>query len=73
MITYEFWRDTRTGLVWAVRLIDGVVEAACGPLDAEDTDEAFLPSLDYTTAPAAAMDRERDSYTTYEPARAIVA
>lgn len=67
MITYEFWRDTRTGLIWGVRLLDGVVDGVCGPLDAEEIDEGFLGSLDYAVAPAAAMERERDSYTLHEP------
>ena len=68
MIEHEFWRDPRTGEVWAVRLVDGVVAGVCGPLDVEEIDDEFLDSYDYATEPAAQMERERERFSLYETA-----
>ena len=36
MIEYQHWSDKATGELFAVRLVDGMVTGACGPLYDED-------------------------------------
>lgn len=46
MKTYEFWRERRTGEVWAIELLEGAVVGCCGPLDHSELDEKFLEAFD---------------------------
>ena len=62
MVTYEFWRNRRTGEVLAVKLFDGVVVACCGPLHHDDIDPGFLEDLDYSEADAASVESAREEY-----------
>jgi hypothetical protein len=60
--TYEFWRHRTTGEVFAVKLLDGIVVASCGPLHRDDVDAGFLPTLDYTEKDAGAIESAREAY-----------
>jgi hypothetical protein len=62
MTSYEFWRHHATGEVIAVKLLDGIVVGACGPLHHDDMDAAFLPSLDYSEDGAEAIETAREAY-----------
>jgi len=62
MITYEFWRHPETGEVWAVKLRNGIVVAACGPLHHDEIDHEFLEDLDYSEEGAASIEATRDRY-----------
>jgi hypothetical protein len=68
MRTFEFWRESETGAVWAVELREGAVVGCCGPLDHSEIDEQFLPTLDYSVDRAAWVDAHRDAFDLYEPA-----
>lgn len=62
MDEYEFWRERATGHVYAVALVDGVVRGVCGPLDAEELDERFLPAFEYAPERAARVEAEREEF-----------
>ena len=47
MTGYEFWRSRDTGDVWAVKLVDGDVHGAYGPLRGGEIDRTCLPVYDY--------------------------
>lgn len=68
MTSHEFWRDTRTGEVWAVRLLDGVVVGCCGPLHHDDVDPDFLEDLDYAAEGAASIEAQREEFALLAPA-----
>jgi hypothetical protein len=65
--TYEFWRERRTGEVWAVELADGIVVACCGPLHHKDVDAAFLHAFDYKPGEAARIEAGRDGFDLIDP------
>jgi hypothetical protein len=66
MVTYEFWRHSGTGEVFAVQLLDGVVVGCSGPLHHDDIDPAFLEDLDYAEEGAAAIEATREEYALLE-------
>jgi hypothetical protein len=66
MTTYEFWRHGRTGEVWAVKLVEGVVVGCCGPLHHDDLDRDFLEGLDYAEEPAASIEAAREEWALLE-------
>jgi hypothetical protein len=68
MITYEFWRHSRSGQVFAVQLLDGIVVACSGPLHHDDIDLAFLADLDYSEEGATVIEASRDEYVLVEAA-----
>jgi hypothetical protein len=59
---YEFWRESATGHVFAIALVDGVVAGVCGPLGAEELDERFLPTFDYAAERAATVEERREEF-----------
>lgn len=63
MIGYEFWKD-RAGRVWAVKLIDGDVTGACGPLAGARVDAGRLPTYDYDNVAGARIQRQREEFLT---------
>ncbi len=65
--THEFWRERRTGEIWAVELRDGVVVCCCGPLHHKDIDETYLHTLDYTSDGAALIEAGRDGFDLLDP------
>ena len=70
MREHEFWRERATGGVYAVAFDEGVVVGLCGPLDASELEEEFLPTFDYSSERAAWVDEHRQDFELY---RAIVA
>jgi hypothetical protein len=68
MKTFEFWRESKTGEIWAVELVDGVVVACCGPLEHREVDERFLDAFDYWAAGADRIEAERDDFDLVEAA-----
>lgn len=68
MKTYEFWRK-RSGGVWAVELVDGVVVRCCGPVDASQVEDEFLPHLEYSAHEAGRIEAHRAEFELFEPAR----
>jgi nicotinamidase-related amidase len=79
MREHEFWRESATGEIFAIELEDGVVTGICGPLDADELDDAFLPTFDYSSARAAWVEAHRDAFDFYrypagmaDPERALV-
>lgn len=66
MKTYEFWRERRTGEVWAIELVEGAVVGCCGPLDHGDLDQEFLGAFDYSSERAAWVEAHRDAFDLYE-------
>jgi hypothetical protein len=69
MRTYEFWRERRTGEVWAIELLEGVVVGSCGPLDHSELDETFLEAFDYSPGRSASIEAHRDAFDLYDPVR----
>ena len=67
MRTFELWRDRRSGEVWAVRLVEGVVEGCSGPLRPRDRDPRYLDGLDYSVQHADRFERERAEFEVAEP------
>jgi len=63
--TYEYWRERATGHVWAIELVDGVVVGCCGPLDRDELEERFLPTLDYSGELAAWAESTREDFEPY--------
>ena len=68
MRTHEFWRN-RSGGVWAVELVEGVVAGCCGPLDASEIEDEFLPHLEYSAREAEWIEAHRTEFELFEPAR----
>lgn len=66
MKTYEFWREVRSGDVWAVELTDGVVAGAAGPLHWSELKLAYLHGYDYSAAEGARLDAARDEFELVE-------
>jgi hypothetical protein len=62
MTEHEFWRERSTGRVYAVRLVDGLVTGWCGPLDASEVEDEFLPSFDYSEERAGWVDLHREEF-----------
>jgi len=60
--TYEFWREVRSGDVWAVELVDGIVAGAAGPLHWSEIKLAYLHGYDYSPGEAARIDAVRDDF-----------
>jgi hypothetical protein len=56
---YEFWRNRATGEIWAVRLDDGDVDGAFGPLSGRQIDRSCLPVYDYADGSFIQRHRER--------------
>jgi hypothetical protein len=71
MRTHEFWRERKTGLIWAVALTDGVVVGRCGPLTWSEVDDRFLPTFNYVGESAAEVEANRESYELFDPATAL--
>ena len=59
MKTYEFWRERRTGEVWAIELLEGAVVGCCAPLDHSELDEKFLEAFDYSSDCACGVPKPR--------------
>ncbi len=66
MRTYELWRDPASGEVWAIRLVEGVVEGCCGPLPSHDRDPRYLDGLDYSAEQVGRLERDRESFELVE-------
>jgi hypothetical protein len=66
MKTYEFWRERRTGEVWAIELLEGAVVGCCGPLDYSELDEKFLEAFDYSADRAAWIEAHRGAFDLYD-------
>lgn len=63
MKTYEFWRETATGEVWAIELREGVVARARGPLHWSEINPGFLrDGYDYSSREAAVIEARRDAF-----------
>jgi hypothetical protein len=62
MRTHEFWRERRTGHIWAVELEDGIVAACAGPLHPGDIDPEYLDGYDYSRAEAARLGAAREEF-----------
>jgi hypothetical protein len=62
MKTHEFWRETKTGEIWAIELSDGAVSGCCGPLAPDAVATDYLLGYDYTAALAAELDRRREEF-----------
>ena len=62
MKTYEFWRDTGTGEVWAVELADGVVFRCYGPLHWSEISPSFLRLYDYSAEEAPRIEERREEF-----------
>ena len=60
--TYEFWRETSTGDVWAVELTDGVVSGAAGPLHWSEIKLAYLHGYDYAPGEAVRIEAVREDF-----------
>jgi hypothetical protein len=56
---YELWRDRANGEIWAVRLVDGDVDGAFGPLSGSQVDRSCLPVHDYADGSFIQLHRER--------------
>lgn len=69
MKMYEFWRERRTGEVWAMKLFEGVVVGCCGPLDHSELDEKFLEAFDYSPDRSAWIEEHRDAFDLYDLVR----
>ena len=44
---HQYWRHTPTGQMWAVRIVDGELVGACGPLDPKEVPPKVLPYLPF--------------------------
>jgi hypothetical protein len=62
MRTHEFWRESKSGEIWAVELSDGVVSACRGPLDPDEVAVDYLSGYDYTVAAAAELEARREEF-----------
>jgi len=62
MKTYEYWRERETGQIWAVEFVDGIVVGCCGPLDCDELEQRFLPTLDYSVERAAWVEAHREAF-----------
>jgi hypothetical protein len=67
MREYEFWRECATGDVHAVAFDAGAVVGLCGPLDASELEDEFLPTFDYSSERAAWADQHRQAFELYRP------
>ena len=63
---HEFWRCSKTGEVWAIELVEGIVAGVCGPLDHSEIEDEFLVAFDYNPASAASVEAQRDAYELYD-------
>ncbi|HZO97971.1 MAG TPA: hypothetical protein VFB42_11410 [Gaiellaceae bacterium] len=66
--THEFWRERRTGEIWAVELVDGVVVGCCGPLHHKEVVASYLPTFEYAPAGADRIEAGRDGFDLVDPA-----
>jgi hypothetical protein len=48
MVAAEYWRHRPTGEIWAVRLVNGAVIGACGPLADSYVTRELLHYLPYS-------------------------
>ena len=68
MKEHEFWRERATGRVYAVELVDGLVSGCCGPLDASEVEDEFLPTFDYDPGRAAWLEGHREAFQLHRTA-----
>ncbi|MEZ5102386.1 MAG: hypothetical protein R3C15_21805 [Thermoleophilia bacterium] len=61
-IGYEFWRDRKSGEVWAIELEDGRVRGVAGPIDPKLASYATLGAADYRPDEAQRIDHARESF-----------
>lgn len=73
MANYEFWRDKKSGEVWAIRLdADRQVTGVCGVLFEHEIVTENLPDFHYSDDEEAGLDywnqeEDRQSFDLYEP------
>jgi nicotinamidase-related amidase len=68
MITYEFWRERRSGEILAIELTDGRVTGCSPPLDAEELEANLVRALvDHEAARAESVERTREAFELYDP------
>jgi hypothetical protein len=61
--THKFWRERRTGEVWAIELRDGVVAGVHGPLHWSEINPAFLRAgYEYSREEAPGLEARRDEF-----------
>ena len=60
---WEFWRDSRSGVLWAVVTVEnrGVV-ACCGPLRPSQANPSLLPYLPYRRRDVDWVERNRGHF-----------
>jgi hypothetical protein len=61
--TYECWRHRPTGRLWAVKLVDSTVIAACGPLAKHDVFGPVIPYLPFSTREMDWLRREEANFS----------
>ena len=62
MTTYEFWRHVADRGVWAIKLVDGDVVGACGPLEPTSVNCSWLDTYTYSADDAAGIQAHRDRF-----------
>jgi hypothetical protein len=73
MRTYEFWREQKTGEIWAIELVDGIVHGAHGPLHWSEINPAFLRTgYDYSRPEGAVLETRREDFEPLDEATVIL-